>query len=298
MSLVVARVHGKQIYIVSDTKLTDAYGKKIYPTQGIIKSIILNQNVCLCFAGIAEYADSALKAYRQLRIGADAFNQTIQHFSDWHSRVRGETEFILAFGEPHYKIVEIKDGQFVETRSSWIGDDKAFTKFQGYFHNVITPTPNPLNTASFSAVRVPEPQGEGNSNDYLLMLNAMQTIITDIDVKYVGDFAIAVAYDKGSFQYMDYAYVLTHPIRWDVMPEEFVIPFGTTEEGGYGFNFIGALDGNLSVAAMYFLQGNLGILFMPQDSGLLQPILLRNVPPIEFVEKVQEDFKQIGRAHV
>jgi hypothetical protein len=220
MSLVIARKHGEQIFIVSDTKLTDAYGKKIYPTQGIIKSIIVSPHFCLCFAGIADYADGALKSFRQLKIGADTFNQTVQHFFDWHTRVQEKTEFILAFGKPHYKIVEIKDGGFAETANSWIGDDKAFRKFQGYFNNAIQATPTPLNTATFSMVRMPEPQGEDNSNVYSRMLNSMMAVITDTDIKYVGDFAVVAAYDKDSFQYMDYAYVLTNPIRWDAMPQE------------------------------------------------------------------------------
>lgn len=186
--------------------------------------------------------------------------------------------------------MEIKDGQFVETLSSWIGDDKAFAKFQGYFHNVISPTPTAINTALLSLRYLPEPHNESSSNEYSRMLDAMLSVNTDSDIQHVGDFAVSVAYHKGSFQYMDYAYVLTNPIKWDAMPEEFVIPFGTTEEGGYGFNFIGALDGNLSIAAMYFLQGSLGVLFTSQDGGLLQPMVIRNVPPIEFVEKMQADF--------
>jgi hypothetical protein len=288
MSLVVARKYGKQILIVSDTRLSDAHGKKTSPTQGIIKSIIIDSNLCVSFAGIIDYADNALKSFRKMGINTDSFTRTVEHFFDWHIRSRKETDFVIAFGKPHYKIAEIKDGQCVEAVNSWIGDAKAFARFQGYFHNVLAAVPTPIDTANISLVYVPEPEEEGASDAYSQMLKAIMAVNTDTDMQYVGDFAVPVAYHKGGFQYMDYVYVLTNPINWDVMPEEFVLPFGTTEEGGYGFNFIGALDGNLP--AMYFLQGSLGILFTPKDGGLLQPIVIRSVGPIEFQEQVQADF--------
>lgn len=72
------------------------------------------------------------------------------------------------------------------------------------------------------------------------------------------------------------------------MPEHFAIPFGTTAQGGYAFNFMSALNRNRSYAATYFLQGGFGIVFTPEDGGLMRPSSILRGGPIDFVEKIQE----------
>jgi hypothetical protein len=82
---------------------------------------------------------------------------------------------------------------------------------------------------------------------------------------------------------MDYATVLTHPIRFDQMPEKFVVPFGTAEEGGYAFTLMSERTSSTRGLGVYALQGRYGVAFIPR-AGALRPVALREVSPLEFEE--------------
>src|SRR5436190_10424251 len=122
----------------------------------------------------------------------------------------------------------------------------------------------------------------------------MKLFIADSGIADVGDFAVPVAYDGNRFRFMDYADVLTHPLDFELIPKEkdgwSTVPFGTTEEGGYAFNFMSGTDGNNS-AAMFFLQGNMGLVFRSSDGGLLRPLPpFREISALDFVEKVEKEY--------
>jgi tetratricopeptide (TPR) repeat protein len=90
---------------------------------------------------------------------------------------------------------------------------------------------------------------------------------------------------------MCYADVLTHPLRFDQLSpgESMKISFGTNEQGGFAFNFIGGSYDGFG-PAMYFLQGNFGILFVPRDNGALYPKLYSKLSPLDFSEEIETEF--------
>lgn len=292
MSLIVAHSFGKAIYIVSDTKLTHAYGGKIPPTEGVLKSTILSPNICVSFAGQDGFADEALQSYSSGSHKLEHFDQIVSHFLEWHRKAERLTDFIIAFGSPYYSLVEIKEGVGREVTNSWIGDQSAFEKFQQHYHQHITPSKPPLGVAALKCTYVPEGD-ESDTLRYNQLLESMKAVVADSEIRNVGDFAIAVGYDKHRFRYIDYVDVLTHQIDFDLLPQEkdgwAAIPFGTTEQGGYAFNFMSAIDEN-SLAAMFFLQGNVGLVFKSSNGGLLRPLsAIKEISPLDFVEKVQAE---------
>ena len=106
MSLVVARKIGNEIYIVSDTKLTDLLRhEKIPPDQGTIKSIILKPDLTICFAGNVPLAAEAI---RSADLSLD-LAEIRSHFLNAHKASLPEVtggeiapvEFILATAVPN-----------------------------------------------------------------------------------------------------------------------------------------------------------------------------------------------------
>ena len=56
MSLIVARIVEDNIYIESDSKITDDRLVRSDPLCGLLKTLILNPVICISFAGIVHFA--------------------------------------------------------------------------------------------------------------------------------------------------------------------------------------------------------------------------------------------------
>jgi hypothetical protein len=169
--------------------------------------------------------------------------------------------------------------------TSWLGSAAAFSRFQGYAIRALTPLDTPLNTVAFEVFQVVEgPSGETEPNP-LERMTALRYVIEDSSIPEVGGFVVPVGLHQGRFQYMTYVTVLTNPIRFDLMPQEFVVPFGTAAEGGYAFNLMPDPTSSSKGLALYFLQARYGVAYTPKG-GLLRPIAFTNVSPLEFEAKI------------
>ncbi len=282
MSLAVARQINGIITILSDTHLTNPVRKpRQRLVQGVIKSRILNDSLCVSFAGIKHWAKVGLSAVeKQPLAAADEVAATLLRI---HEQSSQSTDFLIAAADPQPRLIEITNGQAKTVVTSWLGS--AFSHFQGYATGALTPPDIPLNTFEIQALQTPEgPRGETDP-DYEKRMTALRYVIEDSSVPEVGGFAVPVGLHQGRFQYMEYTMVLTHPIRFDLMPQEFVVPFGTAAEGGYGFNLMPDPTSGSNGLAVYFLQGRYGVAFTPKG-GLLRPIGFRNVSPLEFEEEI------------
>ena len=295
MSLVVARKNRNACYIVSDTHWINHLKKEeATPLQGVVKSSILSPNLCVCFAGDLDSAGQALRTYSVYDDDSNLVTRTVDHFLNHHHLSNKGTDFILAFGSPHNKLVEIKDGSCQEVLAAWIGSHNAFNRFQGYMSMSTDAIRQELkleNAAEMYILKIPE---HPDTDDILYekMKASMFAVIQALEVPEVGGIVVPVAIHQGGFKYMDYVDIITHPIRFDLLPTNTwnVVPFGTAMEGGYAFNFMGTTEGQAPRAAMYFLQGNFGVLFLPEEAGYLAPHLLTNVSPLDFVERLKLDY--------
>lgn len=138
MSLIVARKDGNKLCVVSDTKLTypnhETKRLKTSPIDGIVKTIILHDNLCVSFAGEIEQAELAFKAIKN----STDINVILQTLEKFHKLSFEKTEFLFCIGKPQLIIYEIKNGTANETNIAWIGDKKAFDIFQ---KNILTAAP-------------------------------------------------------------------------------------------------------------------------------------------------------------
>jgi len=100
VSLIVARKKGNKTFIFGDTKLIfpDARnpGEKITsPLNSVIKATILNQHLCLCFAGDYDQSvDQLTKDCRALKMN---FQSILEILLKYNINKEHKTEFILCY---------------------------------------------------------------------------------------------------------------------------------------------------------------------------------------------------------
>jgi tetratricopeptide (TPR) repeat protein len=93
--------------------------------------------------------------------------------------------------------------------------------------------------------------------------------------------------------YLDYASVVTHPLRFDLLQEPTAVPFGTAAEGGHAINLMSDQRSSVHGLALYVLQARAGAAFKQSD-GLLRPTLIRDATPIAFEEKLASEVDIVG----
>lgn len=140
MSFVVAKKYKNKIKVMADNKLfvnpndeqmlINEIGNKNYKDiccLGIIKNVIINKNICICFAGVLEDFNIILKKidnnkiYDLHSICSIALEINIQKSN--------RTDFIICSATDNV-IYEIKNNKIKIVDSSWIGVHKCFEKYQ------------------------------------------------------------------------------------------------------------------------------------------------------------------------
>jgi hypothetical protein len=282
MSLVVAKIVGSNICIVSDTKLSPRYEdirNGQHPKSGVIKTTILNKQQCVSFAGSTYFAKKALK---EMEHGGTTEEMKEVLFR-YHSYSEYKTAFIFCYYDEGPHILRFENGEIIESRTAWIGDIEAYKYYQQYYLGNSSG-----NTESFE--NVTNDEGITNSVEDLSIKNLKITINSKVpnveffnmaismdNVLYyhslptVGGFRVQVTYDDGLFSYARYTSI--HNREIDVIPDH---PgrFGLCNpaKGSYNVNFANGND-NYTYAALHVLEANLGILYKRKKNGLMCPKL-------------------------
>jgi hypothetical protein len=299
MTLVIARKQEQIIYIVSDTQLTHDDHERMDFT-GIIKTKIIFTNFCVAFAGRDKLADGYIKEFCTKFKKIESVQKTINSFLDYHLRSKTEVDFILAFGEPHFSLVVVKDGEPKFQDIAWIGSQPAFELYQQYFHNVIHPIPAPLGTVELRLETLPKTDNDKYRSVFIKSKKSLDAVIHDSKVENVGNFSVAVGCLEGKFEFLDYVSILTPPRIPDSTKSGSLLHFGTAEEGGFSINFMGgASEDGQQVAAIYFLPGSFGHLYLPENDGFLRPTPSIKGTPIEFKEHLKSQYNvDVYSAHL
>jgi hypothetical protein len=130
MSLVVARQWGSMIAIVGDTHLVQSYGERAGLLQGIIKTRILADDLCVSFAGSLHWAEVALKEV-DTRSVKDA-SRVKGVLSRIHSDSDGAVDFLVAEAAPSPLLTLIKGREAHTVTVAWLGppwDLRGFNQF-------------------------------------------------------------------------------------------------------------------------------------------------------------------------
>src|SRR6185312_7831819 len=139
MTLVVARIHGNRVAVVSDTALTE-HGARLPLDKGCLKSWMFPGNICISFCNSPELAERDFKSFFDLHTKRHfepalgfrcSFSETIDYFEQ--SSKKTGNDYIIAFDAPA-RIVKIADGKRLRTlaKTAWIGDKVGYEAFREY----------------------------------------------------------------------------------------------------------------------------------------------------------------------
>ena len=146
MSFIVAKKYSNRIRIFSDNKMTvnpddediliKGMGIENYKkikALGIIKNVIINENICICSAGILEDFNKLLEYVDTNQ--NKSFDDICIKALEINNQNNSRTDFIICTTKDNNRIVEIKNNKMLETESSWIGSKDCFEMFQIIRHS-------------------------------------------------------------------------------------------------------------------------------------------------------------------
>jgi hypothetical protein len=264
MSLIIARKSGTHIYLVSDTKLT--YPQELFPEKalaapgdGVIKVAIIDPHVCIAFAG-NDYkpAEEAIGYCRRNQLLPSEIKK---HLLSINLHTGKNVEFILCIGFPEYAIYEIKNGQILQTNSSWIGSNEGFTMFQEFA------LADRNNKKKFDTI----------------MDEGLEYVMQSGRVPEVNGFKVAVTNQANFFHYKNYMSTKM-PSRTHTFSgsgSHIIKVYGTAQEGGYAVSFC-ENEGRNDMAAIHVRQGQFGVLYEMKKESLLWPTVIKDVDEHEF----------------
>ncbi len=278
MSLIVGRVFGGQIYLLSETELTASVSKrKSHPVfAGWLKLYRLNDTLALAFAGNTE--DFA-RVFPKLAAAHSA--SEIAAIAARAQRIGSDFDILIAqVGYP--KLIKVRNGTVAESESAYIGDHSAFNEFQRRFHGDQRGPDLPTATATFGMTRIPEPV-PAHADMYGKMFDAFASIVNDPKIKGVGGIIVPLCTHHGRFSYMEYTRVFTASLNLEFVSDDWeVIPFGTAQDGGYAVELCQGGPSKPDELGFYVLQGRFGIIFPRRSDGIRCAEIIRNVDPADW----------------
>jgi len=272
MSLIVARKIGNDIHFYGDTKLT--YPENEFPNQllaspkeSVIKICIINEQLCIAFAGEVEAAEQAIKYCRYRH---DLTSHEIKEYLlNIVQQLNNKTEFILGIGFPHFSIYEIKNSIARESPSAWIGSQNGFNIFQE----------NALD--------------KNNSSKKLdtIISESLDHVIKSGKVPEVNGFIVHASNKSGFFRYHGYMQTSIPPRTYTFKGGQGHIleVYGTAQEGGYSVSFC-ENGGRSDMAAIHVRQGEFGILYELKNQAFLWPTVINKVDEHEFNDILYEKY--------
>ena len=275
MTLVVARSISDEIRVICDSKVTDPTTIRSGRMVDILKVIILQPKLCVCFAGNIGRAQMAMENLARTIGADDGFD--LEEILDFllMEHLEGErragdgvegTDFIVGTMGPKLSIYRIAAGVLErDLPNAWIGDPAAFSAYQSNFHD-------PETLCSKYRLHSGDPRLEMISK----MADAFRAVIQDDAFPSVGNFLISVTSKPAGGDGFTY------------LPSAIGDGFGTAAEGGFTYSILTPKISGIGALGVYFIQGRFGTLMYPARS--LAPVVYAGVDFEEFVLKVKNDF--------
>jgi len=274
MTLIVARIEEDNIYIESDSKITDDRLVRSDPLCGLLKTLILHPFVCISFAGKVYFAEIALKKYFDQSI--NDVNVLLEMLRDVNIESENTTDFIVATINGRIpRLFKVSDGLVTsDIENAWIGDHEGFELYQKEFHTLDGDIP--LKEKIHKAFRV---------------------VVDSPDIKTIGDFHMSTSLNyeinPGHPVFLHELKIemeITEPqrIHFEKKGDFKPISLGTTAGGSHGISYLSTVSPDFHGVAIHFTHGNFGVLFCPQID--LKGIIVNDVNGREFVDKIKDEF--------
>jgi hypothetical protein len=271
MTLIVAKIKDDKIKIVSDSKITDEAAVRNNPLFGNLKTLILNPDTCIGFAGNVYFAEIVLNEFYQGKF--KNFQELFNRCGHLHHESNFETDFILATlfeNKPViYKISESKI--FVDHTNLWIGHIDGFNKYQSEFHD----------------------KKNKDRSEFQRMGIAFSEVIKDEKISGISDFQIGIetVYHE---ELKSLIFIYEFKAEFNFANQKVSVPggkqftpmkVGGAQIGGYGICYLRSVNVYQPGVAIHFPQGGFGMLFCPKLNHN-KAIIIKEKDGEDFAKKV------------
>lgn len=274
MTLVVARIYNENIYIESDSKVTDDRLVRSDPLCGLLKTLILHPFICISFAGNVTFAELALKKFFEYKI--EDVNTLLRMLLDTNIESGNATDFIIATINGRVpRLFKVSDGEVTkDIGNAWIGDQEGFEIYQKEFH----------------ALEAEVPLKEK-------MRKSFRAVIDSTDVEAIGDFHMSTELNykinPGHPVFLHALKVeieITEPqtIKFEEKGQWKLVPLGTTAGGSHGISYLNTVSPDYHGVAIHFTHGHFGVLFCPQLD--FRGIVINEVGGREFIDRIKNEY--------
>lgn len=185
----------------------------------------------------------------------------------------GNTEFIVAIGYPHFRLVEIKNGTITyDPEHCWIGTKPGFSLFQQSMFNQ-------------------KERDIENKHDYATRaVQALREVTESSIVPEVNGFVISVTNASNAFTYQESITMAVLPFTLGGKGSTTaVIGHASAQAGGFSVN-ICPYAPLPNVLPIHILQGDIDIIYQSKDGSLLYPETKPGIDATEFEELLLERF--------
>lgn len=259
MTLIVARQKGNRIAIASDTQLS-AHDGALPLAEGVIKSCLLPNSICVSFAGSPELANKEIWNFSKKFPLVANYEETVSFFEAASNRTAND--FIIAFSK-YPKLVKIVDGKRQPNSAStmWIGDRAAFELFR----EIETGSKKkPQSGRALSGVLM----ADGEDTIASELYSTMRNVVFGKQIESVGGFAPVVSNSAEGFHFPCLSDIL---YDWpDGVSEEFdfeneaKVTLGSSGENQeYSVSMFTSGYANFSLVGFYFLAAKKAFVFAP-----------------------------------
>lgn len=265
MTLVVGRIEGPRVAIVSDTLLTE-HDKPLPFQDGTVKSCMLPGDICVSFANSPVTAERAFREFATAYPQGTGFANVVSFFEK-SGNITGN-DYLIVFSRPA-RLVRIIDGRRIGglAKTVWIGDQGAYERFREYETRCVSKPDE--GRAINAALFLDELKDSPASNLY----SAMRGVVADHSVTSAGGFVSVISNRDNGFRFSVYSDMLYDWPRGQ--PESYrlelkdPINFESTDENqGYAVAQISPGFMGLNLVGFYFVKARKLFFFYGRDNGL------------------------------
>lgn len=235
MTLIVAGVAGRSIWMVSDTAITSPLFETRTNRSSIKIEMVLGSSM-IAFAGDPVYGAAAIRVASDLEKGSEVLDCLISDHVQ-HGRC---VDFLYAYVDQDVpKLFHISDGTACQLSNAYIGKAESFRRFQEIRNTLaLEPIPSTIYTLVGGVSASPN-LSETSEMAYVDPLQrailAMQALFYETSDREVGGTVLPFVLDGGGAKLYSYGYSVTDRIA-DKLGFGERIPTGTAPGGGYGLS--------------------------------------------------------------
>lgn len=288
MTLIISKIIDGNIFVESDSKVTDPKGAFSDRFCSVLKTVILHPNICLSYAGTILYAEKAVSECIEFIKNNKQFNtlEILKILVKINIESGDETHFIVgSFSKDNLTHMKIAHGKVCTKNSGllWTGSLEGYSLFEKEYGGLM----------------------ESGKSELESLRGAFQKVIKSGVDEIVGHFQISVNINKEAcpqqpiFLYVD-KINLEMPekqtIHFEKANEWKKLSLGTKEGGATGASYFTSRSPSLYGVAVHFVYEKCGILFCPQIGFMgntfekVQGEVFENVDGKEFLKLIKEKY--------